>query len=144
MNELSEKYSNKFAIVASVLALIGMGDAIYLVVHSLNGDQIPCGLSGGCGAVLSSKYSEIFGIPLAFFGFAAYFIAFCLALLTAFRNSKLWNLFGLQVFFMVCFSAWLTYIQAFILLEYCQYCLVSAGVCCSLFLVFLISKLIKK
>jgi uncharacterized membrane protein len=144
MNELAEKYSNKFAIVACLLALVGLGDAIYLVVHSINGEQIPCGLSGGCGAVLSSQYSTIVGIPLAFFGVAAYFIAFCLALLTAFGNSKLWILFGLQVSFMVCFSAWLTYIQAYILLEYCQYCLVSAGICLSLFLVFLTSKLFKK
>jgi uncharacterized membrane protein len=144
MNEFTEKYSNKFAVVACLLALAGMADAIYLVVHSLNGEQLPCGLTGGCGAVLSSQYSTIAGIPLAFFGVAAYFTAFCLALLTAFGNSKLWVLFGIQVSFMVCFSAWLTYIQAFILLEYCQYCLVSAGICLSLFLVFFTSKLFKK
>jgi uncharacterized membrane protein len=139
-----ENRTNKFALVASLLALIGMADAIYLVVHSLTGEQVPCSISGGCGAVLSSEYAKIGGIPLAFFGVAAYFFAFCLAILTSFGRSKLWNLFGFQVTFMVCFSAWLTYIQAFILLEYCQYCLVSAATCLSLFVVFISSKFFTK
>jgi uncharacterized membrane protein len=139
-----ENKSNKFAFAASVLALIGMADAIYLVVHSITGEQVPCSVTGGCGAVLSSEYAKIGGIPLAFFGVVGYFSAFSLAILTAFGRSKLWNLFGLQVTFMVCFSAWLTYLQAFVILEYCQYCLISASICFSLFLVFITSKFFGK
>ena len=33
-------------------------------------------------------------VPLAAFGAAAYFVAFSLALLTAFGNRRMWKLFG--------------------------------------------------
>lgn len=133
----------KFAWIAVILSLVGIADAVYLTVHHYTGEQVPCGITGGCEMVLSSQYATIYGIPLAFFGAIAYFTAFSIALLTAFGNYKLWNLFGLQVTLMACFSAWLIYVQAYQIQEFCQYCLVSAGVCFSLFVTFLASKIIK-
>jgi uncharacterized membrane protein len=134
----------KFAVIATILALIGIADAVYLTVHHYTGEKVPCGLTGGCEMVLSSAYATIYDIPLAFFGAIAYFVAFSLALLTAFGNFKLWNLFGIQVTLMACFSAWLIYVQAYQIQEFCQYCLVSAGVCFSLFVTFLASKILQK
>jgi uncharacterized membrane protein len=135
--------SAKFAVIAVILALLGIADAVYLTVHHYTGEQVPCGVTGGCDMVLSSSYATVYGIPLAFFGAIAYFTAFSLALLTLFGNVKLWNLFGLQVASMACFSAWLVYIQAYQIQEFCQYCLISAGICCSLFMTFLASKIFK-
>ena len=144
MSEVNKPKSfAKFAVVAAIFSLIGIADAVYLTVHHYTGEQVPCGLSGGCEMVLSSAYATVFGIPLAFFGAVAYFIAFSLALLTAFGNHKLWNLFGLQATLMACFSAWLIYVQAYQIQDFCQYCLVSAGVCFSLFITFVASKILK-
>jgi uncharacterized membrane protein len=133
----------KFAVVAVVLSLAGIADAVYLTVHHYTGEQVPCGVTGGCEMVLSSAYATVYGIPLAFFGAIAYFTAFSLSLLTAFGNFKLWNFFGLQVTLMACFSAWLVYVQAYEIQEFCQYCLVSAGICFSLFITFMASKIFK-
>jgi uncharacterized membrane protein len=133
----------KFAVVAVVLSLAGIADAVYLTVHHYTGEQVPCGVTGGCEMVLSSAYATVYGIPLAFFGAIAYFIAFSIALLTAFGNFKLWNLFGIQATLMACFSAWLVYVQAYEIQEFCQYCLVSAGICFSLFITFMASKIFK-
>ena len=144
MSEITKPNSPaKFAVVAVILSLIGICDAGYLTVHHYTGEQVPCGLTGGCEMVLSSAYATVFGIPLALFGAVAYFIAFSLALLTAFGNHKLWMLFGLQSTLMACFSAWLIYVQAYQIQDFCQYCLVSAGVCFSLFLTFVASKILK-
>jgi uncharacterized membrane protein len=144
MSEITKPSSSvKFAWIAVILSLVGIADAVYLTVHHYTGEQVPCGVTGGCEMVLSSSYATVYGIPLAFFGAIAYFVAFSLALLTAFGNFKLWNLFGLQVTLMACFSAWLIYVQAYQIQEFCQYCLVSAGVCFSLFITFLASKLFR-
>jgi uncharacterized membrane protein len=144
MSEITKTSSPvKFAVIAAILSLVGIMDAVYLTVHHYSGEQVPCGVTGGCEMVLSSAYATVYGIPLAFFGAVAYFIAFSLALLTAFGNHKLWNLFGVQATLMACFSAWLIYVQAYQIQEFCQYCLVSAGVCFSLFMTFLVSKIFK-
>jgi uncharacterized membrane protein len=144
MSELIKPVSPaKFAAIAVILSLLGIIDAVYLTVHHYTGEQVPCGVTGGCEMVLSSAYATVYGIPLAFFGAIAYFTAFSLALLTAFGNHKLWSLFGLQVTLMACFSAWLIYVQAYQIQEFCQYCLVSAGICFSLFVTFIVSKIPK-
>jgi uncharacterized membrane protein len=144
MSEIIKTFSPvKFAWIAVILSLVGIADAVYLTVHHYTGEQVPCGVTGGCEMVLSSAYATVYGIPLAFFGAIAYFTAFSIALLTAFGNFKLWNLFGLQATLMACFSAWLIYVQAYQIQEFCQYCLVSAGVCFSLFITFAISKILK-
>jgi uncharacterized membrane protein len=147
MNTEVVKKSNtvaKFAILATVVALIGVIDAAYLTYKHYTHEPVPCSVTGGCEAVLTSSYAEIAGIPLAVFGLLAYLSAFSLSLLTSLGKTKLWNLFGLQVFTMVCFSSWLVYLQIYIIKEICQYCMLSAGVCFTLFTIFIISKILKK
>lgn len=130
----------KLPLLAAVVALIGLADSIYLTIHHLSGEQVPCSVTGGCETVLTSYYAEIAGIPLAAFGAAAYFLAFSLAILAAFENRKLWFLFGVQVSLMAIFSLWLFYLQAFVIKAFCQFCLLSATICLTLFVIALTSK----
>lgn len=127
-------------VVASILALIGLGDAVYLTVHHFTAVPVPCGLTGGCETVLTSSYAEIGGIPIAAFGALAYFLAFSLSILTVFGNRMMWTLFGIQTFFMAAVSTWLIYLQAFVIKSFCQFCLISAATSISLFVVYLISR----
>lgn len=148
MNEV-EKITNsnavaKLPLLAAVVALIGLGDAIYLTIHHLTGEKVPCSVTGGCETVLTSSYAEIGGIPLAAFGAIAYFIAFSLAILAAFGNRKMWFLFGVQVSLMALSSGYFVYLQLFVIKAICQYCMLSAGVCFTLFIIALISKFWKK
>lgn len=147
MNTEVVKKSNtvaKFAILATVVALIGIVDASYITYHHLTLEPVPCTLTGGCEAVLNSDYAKIGGIPLSIFGVLAYIVAFILAGLTALGKQKLWKLFGLQVFVMACFSSWLVYLQFYVIKEICQYCMLSAGICFTLFFIFIISSFFKK
>lgn len=130
----------KVPLLAAVVALIGLFDAIYLTVHHLTGEKVPCSVTGGCETVLTSSYAEIAGIPLGAFGAIAYFVAFSLAILVGFGNRKLWFVFGVQVSLMAVSSLYLIYLQLFVIHAICQYCMLSAGVCLTLFILALISK----
>ena len=132
---------SKLPLAAAVVALIGLADAVYLTIKHYTGEAVPCSLVEGCEQVLTSAYAEIGGVPLAIFGAAAYFAAFSLAILTAFGNRSTWTLFGIQVSLMLIFTAWLVYLQAFVIEAFCQFCLLSAAVTLGLFIVYIVSKL---
>jgi uncharacterized membrane protein len=116
----------KLPVAGAIVALAGLADSVYLTVHHLTAEPVPCSLISGCETVLTSTYAEIGGIPLAAFGAAAYFVAFSLALLTAFGNRITWKLFGIQVVLMSVFTVWLLYLQGFVIGAFCQFCLISA------------------
>jgi len=132
--------SPRLPAAAVIIALIGLGDAVYLTIYHLTGKLVPCGITGGCETVLTSSYAEIAGIPLAAFGAGAYFVAFSLAILAAFGNRKMWFFFGVQTTLMAAFSLWLLYLQAFVIKAFCQFCLLSAGITLTLFSIALVSK----
>ncbi len=129
----------KLPLVAAVVALGGVADAVYLTVKHFTGEAVPCSIVEGCEQVLTSSYAEIFGVPLAAFGALAYFTAFSLAILAAFGNRRMWTLFGIQVGLMAIFTAWLLYLQAFVIEAFCQFCLISAAITLVLLAIFLVS-----
>lgn len=142
MNEFPQTRNTvaKLPFLAAVVALLGLADAVYLTIHHFTAVPVPCGEGFDCGAVLTSQYAEIFGIPIAIFGAIAYFSAFSLAILAAFGNRLAWMLFGGQVTFMMLFTVWLVYLQGFVIEAFCQFCLISAGITLMLFILFLVSK----
>jgi uncharacterized membrane protein len=139
----SSKPAAKYAILAAVVALVGIADSGYLTAKHLSGARVPCTVTGGCETVLTSSYSEIFGIPTAAFGVLAYLLAFSLALLTAFGNRAMWKVFGVIVLIMTGFSLWLIYLQAFVIGAFCQYCLLSAATTFTLFVIYVSSILFR-
>lgn len=143
IDELSELASDgplKIPVAAAFVALAGLVDAVYLTVHHFTAEPVPCSIIEGCETVLTSPYAEIAGIPLAAFGAAAYFTAFALALLAAFGNRLMWTLFGVQVSIMAVFTAWLLYLQAFVIGAFCQFCLLSALITITLFILYIVSR----
>jgi uncharacterized membrane protein len=126
---------------AAIVALIGLADSVYLTVHHMTAVPVPCSMISGCETVLTSPYAEISGIPLAAFGALAYFLTFSLAILAAFGNRIAWTLFGIQVILMSLFTAWLIYLQAFVIGAFCQFCLLSALTTFTLLILFVVSKL---
>jgi uncharacterized membrane protein len=126
-------------IAISLLAFIGMIDALYLSLKR-NAGPIPCHITKGCTDVLTSKYSAVLGVPLSWFGLVFYLTVFSLTVFTLFGDgdrkepaatSKIaFYLSGLALVI----SALLVGIQAFILRAYCEYCLLSAVLVFSIFL----------
>ena len=127
--------------LAALLALVGLGDAVYLTAQHLLGNSIRCTVTGGCSEVLSSSYATVAGYPLAAVGAVAYFTAFSLATLAAFGYARARGLLALLVVSMLLVTLWLLYVQAYILHAFCQYCLLSAAITGTLALIILAHRL---
>lgn len=125
-------------VAIALLAFTGMVDALYLSIKR-NAGPIPCHITHGCTDVLTSKYSEIGPIPLSWFGLAFYFTIFSIVIIKLFEDpdNPVKQLSGL-IFYLagaaLIISAFLVGIQAFILKAFCEYCLLSAGLVLTIFL----------
>jgi uncharacterized membrane protein len=114
-----------------ILAMFGLLVAIYLSYIELTLSQAFCGPVGDCNAVQSSSYARLFGIlPVGVLGALGY-----IAILTAWwARRQQWGivskyaplaLFGMA-FFGTIFSAYLTYLEPFVIQAVCIWCVTSA------------------
>ncbi|MDP2954958.1 MAG: vitamin K epoxide reductase family protein [Longimicrobiales bacterium] len=128
MSETPDSAVNRMAI--AVLSMAGLFVALYLVAHSLGWTgPLICGI-GECATVQSSKWARLGPIPVSAFGVVGY-----LSLLGA----SLWGLqpagaasratsailLALASVALAC-SAFLTYLEAFVIHAWCQWCVISA------------------
>ena len=113
-------------VVAALVSLAGLADAIYLTVEHLSGRSVRCTITSGCSEVLSSEYATVRGIPLAMIGAAAYFTVFSLAVLAAYSYRWAAKLLTVIVSLMFITTLWLLFLQAFVIKHFCQFCLLSA------------------
>ena len=120
--------ATKLYIVIACLALVGLADSIYLTVQHVTGQSVRCTIVSGCSEVLSSPYASINGIPLALIGAIAYFTVFSLATLAAFSYPLVGKLLVIVIGLMFLTTLWLIYLQAFVIGQFCQFCLLSAAV----------------
>jgi uncharacterized membrane protein len=112
------------------LALLGVADAIYLTWIKLSHAPAAfCAPGGGCDTVNTSPYSEMAGIPVSVFGLGMYLaLAALLALEGRWALSRTYGrlaVFGLSLTG-VLYSAYLTYLELFVIHAICPYCVVSA------------------
>ena len=115
-------------IIAAIVSLLGLADAIYLTIEHLAGRSVQCTVVAGCSEVLGSAYATLGGVPIASLGALAYFTAFSCATLSAFGYSGARALLTVVVALMFLTTLWLLFVQAFILRAFCAYCLLSAAV----------------
>lgn len=109
----------------AVLAVAGFAISAYLTWTHLSGAVPACvGGSGGCEAVQASRYSEILGVPIAALGLFAYAAMLVCAGLRG-EGAAVSGVFVALVGTL--FSAYLTYLELFVLRAICQWCVASAG-----------------
>ena len=130
-------------LIAALVSLIGLGDAIYLTVQHITGASLRCTIISGCSEVLSSPYAQVGSVPLAAVGAAAYFVVFSLAILAAFAYPLVKLLLKILLGLMFLTTLWLLYLQAFVIHHFCQYCLLSAAVTTALTLIVFLSSMRK-
>jgi uncharacterized membrane protein len=125
------------AVAALALALTGVAVAAYLVFENARGEAGVCVGVGGCEAVQESRYGELFGVPVSVPGLLLYLVLFGAAAAWFFGAGQ--RLAGLAFAgFLAAFagllvSAYLTYVEAFVLDDWCSYCIVSALLMAGLF-----------
>lgn len=125
------------AVVALILALTGTAVAGYLAVENLRGETGVCVGVHGCATVQDSRYGELLGVPVSVPGFLLYaaLAVAAAALLFARIASRVEIAFlgFLGTVAGVLMSAYLTYVEAFVLDAWCSYCIVSALLMSALF-----------
>ncbi len=114
--------------VMTGLAGIGLVVALYLLTVHWGWWQAVCLGVGNCEVVNTSIYSELLGIPVALLGALSYAGLIILGL--AIWKDIYAEYARLARFFIamvgVVFSAYLTYIELFVLHEICPWCVTSA------------------
>ena len=124
----------------ALLALVGLFVALYLWLHALGfGGAIKCGASGGCETVQTSQWAVFLGFPVAFYGVVGY-LAILIVALVALRPAALvqrdWNLLLLLLATMgVVFTAYLTYVELFLIHAICRWCVGSAVIITAIWVV---------
>lgn len=115
----------------SLLALVGIGVSGYLTWAHLANQAVACGQSPDCDIVQQSIYSEVAGVPIALFGLLAYLALTGLAMAYG-RLPEVMNgyvplaLFGISLAG-VLYSAYLTYLELFVIRAVCRWCVASAA-----------------
>lgn len=129
---------HKWLISILVLSFAGFLDAVYLTIHHYLNGSIPCILLKGCDIVTKSSYSVILGVPVALLGALYYLTVIVLAVIYLDREWKSsLPLIKLSVSIGFIFSLWFLYVQAFILHSFCLYCIASAAITTTLFILSL-------
>ena len=120
-----------------LLALAGIGVSSYLTWVHYDVDALVCGL-GDCLEVQTSDYAEVFGIPVAILGLLMYVGILVLGLLRIARPA-LSGMLTVALFTGtlagVIYSAWLTYVEIWVIEAICQWCVVSAIITLAIFAV---------
>lgn len=124
--------------VVAVLALVGFFVALYLWAHNVGlTGPIQCGI-GDCETVQSSQYAKMGPIPVSGIGVLGYLAVMGLSMLglqPVLRTSaRIGGLLLAGSAAGVAFSVYLTYLEAFVIHAWCQYCVASAIVITLIFL----------
>jgi uncharacterized membrane protein len=127
------------------LALVGAVDAAYLTGVKLAGTEVFCGTSSSCSTVNNSIYATIGGVPIAVLGLGAFLVIGGLLLLED-RSPALAPWAPVAVFGMALtgtlYSAYLTYVELFVIHAICPYCVLSA-VCITGILALAVVRLVR-
>jgi uncharacterized membrane protein len=114
----------RLRVAALVVAALGVAIAGYLTYIHYAGLQPFCAGGGhGCERVQSSTYAKVGGIPVAVLGLGGY-VSIAIALLAPGERARL-AAAGLAVIGFG-FSAYLTYLELFVIDAICQWCVASA------------------
>jgi uncharacterized membrane protein len=113
-----------YVIATAALAVLGAAIAGYLTYAHYADKRIACP-TGGCETVQSSTYAEVFGVPVAVLGLAAY-LGILAALLVPNESSR-WLVLGAALTGFL-FSTYLVAVQAFDIEAFCLWCLASDAV----------------
>jgi uncharacterized membrane protein len=128
----------KNTLISLIAAIIGALDAAYLTWVKLSHNEKLCapGL-GDCFTVNTSRYSEVYGIPIAIFGLAAFltiiFILLWESRIPFLQENGSLALFGISLVGVI-YSAYLSYIEEFVLHAWCPYCVLSAIMILTIFI----------
>lgn len=114
---------NPLRIAALLLLTIATGLSLWLAFASLGSGGIPGCDAGDCGAVLTSRWAKIFGVPVGLFGAAVYGILIILNLRPLPAEPRGPRLIAATLVLLIPAAAlWFVILQLFVLRAFCPWC----------------------
>jgi len=122
----------------ALISLAGVFVGVYLTLYKFGViGSLVCNV-GSCEKVQSSRYSVFLGLPVATWGIGFYLLMLALSMASVqerFADSRGLSLgMLLLASWGVLFTAWLNYLEAFVLDAWCEWCLGSAAMVLLLFI----------
>lgn len=112
------------------LAALGVALSLYLVWIRYTGAPPVCVGASGCGEVQTSRFAVVAGIPIVLLGLGLYLGLLALSVWRVLAGSATPALVALGLFGLalagVLYSAYLTYLELFVLGAICSWCVTSA------------------
>jgi vitamin-K-epoxide reductase (warfarin-sensitive) len=107
--------------VITILALVGIVVSVLALRVHYSTESQPCSINErwDCGVVNHSPYAELYHVPVAIIGIAGYLLLGVLAMMRQRYLLLLSVLIGLG------FALWLTFIEEYVLMVWCLYCVIS-------------------
>jgi uncharacterized membrane protein len=127
--------------IVAALALLGVFVATYLTLYKLGYiGSLQCAV-GSCETVNTSRWATFIGLPVAAWGLGFYVVALAVALLSTqdryVDSRKMAVALAVLTGWGTAFSAWLTYLELFVIHAICMWCVISACIVLVMFLVSL-------
>ncbi|MEP0804670.1 MAG: vitamin K epoxide reductase family protein [Chloroflexota bacterium] len=120
-----EKRLSQFIIA---LAIIGLLVSVYMTIYKVTSNDKMCLGSGDCSTVNASRYSEIYGIPVALVGVLGYAAILGIHWLEPrndfFEENGSLILFGVALLGFL-FTLWLVYVEIALIKALCPFCVAS-------------------
>ena len=115
-----------FHIPVLILSIIGFGFSYFIYSKKSKHEPLECMIGGTCNNVVNSKYSSLFKVDNSVIGMSYYVLMFFVSLALFFITINSLLFLGLLVISgITALSAIiLTGIQAFVLKEFCEYCII--------------------
>lgn len=125
-------------ITIALLGIFGFGLAAFIRQKKAGGARMVCYIGQDCNTVVHSEYSRFLGVPIEFLGMAYYaVIALSYSAFLASPNFAVMPVISALLAFTTAaflFSLYLTFIQGFVLREWCEWCLTSAALSAVIFI----------
>jgi len=132
---------SRIEITLIALAIIGLLVSVYMTIYKITSNDNMCIGSKDCSVVNASRYSELYGIPVAVFGVVGY--AVILAVLWFERNPGFFKqngtmlLFGLSLTGFL-FTLYLIFLEIALIKAYCPFCITSQAAMTIIFILSVI------
>jgi uncharacterized membrane protein len=127
--------------ISIILVVIGLIVSIYMTIYKVTSNDALCLGSGDCSTVNASRYSEVYGIPVATIGIAGYFAMLLIHWYEKrdkfFEKNGPMFLFGLALTGFL-FTLYLIYVEFAILKALCPFCLASQSAMTLIFIIAVI------
>ena len=122
----------------ALISLLGLILGAYLSLYKFGYiGTLSCSV-GSCETVQTSRWSTLFGLPVATWGVGFYALMLALTIVglqPQFEDSPPLSLVMLLLTtWGVIFTAWLNYLEGFVIHAWCEFCLISAGFVLLLFI----------